>query len=177
MSQDLLAFEPIPMRIECYRPQAAQEAEEMGSLNGSIIQGKGNLAGIIGELMVQDYTGGVRAKPWSPDYDLVLTQHDDSKVDVKTLQTSLTTIDPHFVAAIPNWNLTQQCDSYVFCRVNLQKIGWILGWIPRKQFHEQRVLHVKDSVDADNPNGYRDDTWTVSLASLKPIRYYRRHDR
>lgn len=176
MSMTRLSGEIRPLPIDyALMVEARREADEIGALPGSILKGKGNLAGIVGELIIRDYTGGIRPKPFSIDYDLELVQHDNSKADVKTLQTSLLTVDERFVAAIPNWNLAQKCDSYIFCRVNLARArAWVLGWIPSEEFHEKRSLHKKGTEDDDNPNGYREDTWTIPIRQLNSISYYRR---
>ena len=61
------------------RQRSQEKAEEMGSLNNSILNGSGNYAGFLGEEIVNDYINGVIDNTY--DYDII---KDGLKFDVKS---------------------------------------------------------------------------------------------
>ena len=62
--------------------KARDKAVEMGRLHNSILNGGGNLAGFIGELIVLKVLGGEWSNTY--DYDILLGK---IKIDAKTKQT------------------------------------------------------------------------------------------
>ena len=57
---------------------ARQKAKELGKLNNSILKGKGNLAGFIGEQIALSFLGG----EWQNTYEYDILLSDGEKVDV-----------------------------------------------------------------------------------------------
>ena len=65
--------------------RAKKKAASVGVLQGSITGSLSNVVGAIGEIIVQDYTGGIEAN--SKDYDLMVGNR---RVDVKTKRCNTT---------------------------------------------------------------------------------------
>jgi len=97
------------------RDIASSRTNQQGSLNGSILDGQGTFAGMLGEI------AAVMAIPRlvianSYDYDLML---DGLTIDVKTVdRTSRPTKD--YMASVASWNTRQKTDFYLF--VSTQRI-------------------------------------------------------
>ena len=62
--------------------KAREKAVEMGKLHNSILRGKGNMSGFIGEQIALHILGGTWENTY--DYDMKVG---DTRIDVKTKQT------------------------------------------------------------------------------------------
>jgi len=141
----------------------------MGILNNSITEGEGNLAGAIGELKLLEYLGEDKARIHRTyDYDIVYM--DTLKIDVKTKRTTVPFVDEKYEASIANFNTEQDCDYYVFVRVNLEKrIGWLLGCISPKLYYSKSRFLKKGQLDGSNNFIVKADCWNVEYGDLFPI--------
>ena len=102
--------------------KAREKTVEMGKLYNSILRGKGNMSGFIGEQLALKVLGGA----WENTYDYDLKVN-DIRIDVKTKQTSVKPL-PHYECSIAAFNTKQDCDGYAFVRVlNDFSVGWFLG--------------------------------------------------
>jgi hypothetical protein len=143
---------------------ANSKAEAMGVLNKSILQGKGNLAGIVGEILVKEYLKAEQEESY--DYDL---SRDGITYDVKTKQVSTTPLE-HYECSIAEYQKKQDCDRYVFVRVNLtENKAWILGWIDKDDFFEEAKL-VKEG-EGGTSNGWtpKINCYNLQINRLKDI--------
>ncbi len=146
--------------------EAKKIARKMGVLDNSITKGKGNLAGIIGDLQVAREVNGFRAETY--DYD-VLTET-GLKVDVKTKRTTVMRIMPYYEASIAKYNTHQKCDVYAFCRVNLKEnLGFIIGWKEKKRYFRESVFLKKGEVDPSNNYTVKADCWNLPYSKLNPF--------
>ena len=102
---------------------ANSKAYELGSLRGSITEGRGNWAGFVGEMLVADYLGATLENTY--DYDLII---DGIRVDVKAKNTTATPrLD--YECSVADFNTKQKCDMYAFVRVDKEaNTAWILSW-------------------------------------------------
>ena len=138
--------------------RATVKAQEMGELRNSIRQGKGNLAGFLGEEVVM--------AAWVGSESDNTYQHDitfeGTTFEVKTKDR---TVAPRlsYEASVANYNTHQKADYYVF--VSLYRVketndyvrGYIIGIIPKNDYKTQaNFLNVGD---IDPSNG-----WKVSAA-------------
>ena len=132
-------------------------ADRMGAIKNSIRKGQGNLAGFIGELIVEYYIGDVQLHS-TKDHDMWLfpLSNDPLSVDVKTKQR---TVKPRgeYTCHIAATSEHQRCDIYIFCQVNLKpKLrAWILGWMTKKDFMKKSVALKKGQSLKDV--GYNND--------------------
>lgn len=134
---------PIPKDVIA---KAEQEAADMGGVHNSILSGRGNLAGFIGEEMVASLTGARREN--TKDYDLVSPE--GLTIDVKTKRTKFKPEDD-FEASIARTSLHQSCDIYCFVRV-LYNMSWayIVGFYPKAQYFEDATYLKKGDYDPSN---------------------------
>jgi hypothetical protein len=151
-----------------WKRAALKEAEEMGSLKKSITKGAGNQAGFIGERVVADYLGVKKANTYQ--YDLVNGQKEKT-YDVKTKRCKFKPL-PNYTVSVCALNTRQDCDAYVFVRVdNEMKNAWILGYMPKEQFFKKAKFCKKGDIDPDsNCNWrFREDCYNMYIKDLKNI--------
>ena len=141
---------------------ARQKAKELGKLNNSILKGKGNLAGFLGEQIALSFLGG----EWQNTYEYDILLSDGEKVDVKTKQTSVTPL-PEYDCSVAKYNTKQLCDSYAFVRVrNDFTVGWYLGKINKEDFLQKAVFMKKGDVDPSNNYRVRADCYNLKINAL-----------
>tara|TARA_R110002073_G_C9074053_1_gene546128 strand:+ start:21 stop:524 length:504 start_codon:yes stop_codon:yes gene_type:complete len=140
---------------------ATQKAEEMGKLNNSILKGKGNIAGFLGEQVALKVLGG----EWSNtfDYDIVVG---DIKVDVKTKQTTAKP-KPFYECSVAKYNTKQRCDAYAFVRVlkDFSK-GWYLGAMKKEDYLSKATPLKRGDVDPSNNFTVRADCYNLPISDL-----------
>ena len=144
---------------------ARKKANELGRLNNSILKGKGNLAGFIGEQIALSFLGGV----WQNTYEYDIVLPNGERIDVKTKQTSVTPL-PEYECSVANYNIKQKCDSYAFVRIkNDFTVGWYLGKISKEDFGKKSIFMQKGEVDPSNNYRVRADCYNVKIRELSPL--------
>jgi hypothetical protein len=145
--------------------KSKKKAEEMGRLKHSILKGKGNITGFLGEYMVADY---LKAKIENTyDYDIVKC---DIKIDVKSKKCS-SIPQPCYDCSVPAYNTKQKCDYYIFTRIlNDFKKGWILGIISKEKFFKNARLYKKGEVDKSNGLRFKEDSYNIKIKDLVELK-------
>lgn len=141
---------------------AREESEEIGSLNGSIEDGDGNVAGLFGELLFCEFIGGVRDNTYNYDIDF-----DGTKIDVKTKRR---TVDPktYYECSISDFNTSQDCDLYYFVSVRESyDRATLLGCLTPDEYYDKAEFHEEGDVDPDNGFVFKDDCWNVPIYQLR----------
>ena len=119
------------------------KAKELGSLRNSITRGGGNIIGFLGEEVAKHCLGGELENTY--DYDLVMK--DGTKIDVKTVATTVAPKD-HYNCVVAAANTKQKCDAYSFVRVKKDlSVGWYLGTMKKSDFFDIADKHTKGDVD------------------------------
>ena len=141
---------------------ATDKSIEMGKLNNSILKGRGNIAGFIGEQIAIQALKGV----WQNTYDYDITVG-DVKVDVKTKQTTVKPL-PHYECSVANYNTKQNCDAYAFVRVlKDQSVGWYLGSLNKKEYYDKATYIKKGDFDPSNNWTAHADCYNVRIDELE----------
>ena len=142
--------------------KARLKAKELGKLNNSILKGRGNLAGFVGEQIVLHVKGGT----WENSYDYDIILPDGTRTDVKTKQTGFTPL-PDYDCSVAKYNIKQDCDSYTFCRVKGDfTVGWYLGSMDKPKYLEQARYLRKGDVDPSNNFIVKADCYNVAIKDL-----------
>ena len=146
---------------------AEKKGRELGLLKNSITKGKSNVWGMLGEIVVAEFTKSKIVN--NRHYDL-LTQ-DGKKIEVKTKKTKLKhKPKPHFECSVCDHNSKQQCDYYVFVRVSTTcNKAWICGQISRKQFFKVARFFKKGDTDPRNNYKVHASCWNISISELCAI--------
>jgi hypothetical protein len=141
---------------------AKSRSDLMGVLASSRTQGKGNLAGFVGEALTERHTSGKLVESF--DYDIEIG---DLKIDVKTKSCSS---DPkgHYLCSVMSYQLKNECDGYIFARVNLASgVGWLLGYISKVDLLDRGFFAKKGSPDGRFT--FTEDCWNVQISNLDNI--------
>lgn len=132
-----------------------EKALKMGTLKNSITHGRGNVAGFLGEYIVQSFLGESNCEIVNTyDYDLLLKNPEPEKGHLRLeVKTKLCNTSPKtgYECSVADYNTKQDCDVYVFVRVlaGLKK-AWICGWKPKGEFFKQARQVKKGELDPTN---------------------------
>lgn len=143
----------------------ARELYEFSNLKDSIMEGRSNIYGALGEILVYDQYISIAEYAGFYDYDLLIK---DRKIDVKSKKTTVIP-QPHFHASVANANISQDCDYYCFVRIHESfYTGWLLGWKNKDEFFEKADFHKGGESDPQSSFGwqFRDDCWNLPIREL-----------
>lgn len=158
----------LPILIEEIQ-QAKIEAEKLGKLNRSILNGNGNLSGILGELAVLRYFGYLGAKRNNTfNHDLIIRGF---RFDVKTKQRKVDP-QPNHCGTVPDYS-NQDCQAYIFTSV-FQVDGkpshiHLCGWMGRDNFKRESTFYKKGDVNPENGWVCKMDCWNLEYSKMKTI--------
>jgi hypothetical protein len=144
---------------------AAEGLYTFGALNNSIMQGRSNGYGALGEVLFASRF---------PDWQKVESYNHDfvgptGTVDVKTKKTS---VDPlgNYNCSVAATSEHQQPDHYFFVRVHdAMRIGWLLGWLPREEFYRRAFFARKGELEPGTGWPFKADCWNVRVDQLLPV--------
>lgn len=155
------------------RLRAIKEAQEIGILEGSLTNGRGNKTGALGEIVAHQIIGGERVGAIHFSHDIALPN--GLTVDVKTTKAATRPL-PYFVARVyaserDREKLATKCDAYYFmrCHQNLHTV-WALGWMFADEFVEKAIFHPQGSVNREDGRMCRSDEYTVPISALRDAR-------
>ena len=139
---------------------AENKSRDMGVLNNSLLQGKGNLSGFIGEIAVKDILGATADNTY--DWDLILDN--GSTVDVKT-QAVNSIPQPYYDCNINEHSMKQSCNYFAFTRIlsDLSR-GWYLGMISKKKLLEKATFNRAGSPAANFM--FRFNCYTIPIQDI-----------
>jgi hypothetical protein len=145
--------------------RARKKATDMGRIANSITNGKGNLAGFIGEIVVADHIGAKEKNTY--DYDII--DQVGNTIDVKTKRCN-SEPKSYYDCSIAAHGTKQKCDMYVFVRVlnDLSK-AWILGKMMKKDYFKKATHHKKGELDPDNKFRFKADCYNVKIDQLDTV--------
>jgi len=123
----------------------ANELYSFANIRNSFTKGKSQLYGALGEIVIIDYLN-LPEKNYigSKDYDIL---YNDLRIDVKTKKVNSIPKGIYFNSIAVN-SLVQDCDAYIFVRVNKEMtMAWLCGFITKKEFMTNGVFYNKGDVD------------------------------
>jgi hypothetical protein len=147
-----------------FRGTEKSNAEKKQHINHHFDDGFGTYYGCLGEILVSDYLNCKIIDDY--EYDLV---HLNYKFDVKTLICN-TTPKQNYECQVAKY-YQQDCDGYIFTRILKDStLGWIVGWIFKKDFLDKAKIVGKDQVREDKTNHvYNGDFDIVLISELNEI--------
>jgi hypothetical protein len=144
---------------------AIEKDKEMGTLRNSITGGEKNYFGFLGEEIVASYLDAQTSNTY--DWDV---RHKDKYLEVKTKDTTAYPKGSYEVS-VAGYNTKQKCDYYVFVRILTDlSSGWILGYMPKKEYYEKARKMTKGQIDGTNNFEVKADCWNMFISDLKPIK-------
>ena len=150
--------------------RAKKRSKAMGIINNSITGGQGNIAGFLGEEVVNDLINGQIDDQY--DYDII---KGDLKIDVKTKRCT-SPPRPFYECSIAKTSDHQRCDLYIFVRIewhknkpNEWKTAWILGSMNRDEYFSQATFLNKGDVDPSNNFKVKADCFNLKISELNEL--------
>ena len=152
---------------------AYYKAIQMGELKNSIMNGKGNFIGFVGEAAVKSFFNiPLNTDQNTYDYDIILENH---PIDVKSKKTSVVP-SLNFECSVAAYNTKQKCKYYLFTRVyhpkdkRLPVSVYLMGYYPKELYYKNARFLKKGQIDGTNGFVVRDDCFNMYYQDLYPIK-------
>jgi|TARA_R110000751_G_scaffold42764_3_gene99045 hypothetical protein len=153
---------------EQMKQRAWSKSREMGTLKNSITSGGGNIAGFLGEQVANEVLKGEVTNTYN--YDIV--GKGGVRYDVKTKRCTSQPKD-YYECSIAALQIKQDCDHYVFVRIeNINgKWGraWVLGSYDKESYFKDAKFLKEGQIDGDNNFRVRADCYNIAIKDLKKI--------
>lgn len=152
------------MKEEVWKKAKRKENKKLKNLRNSIRGGDGNILGWLGEYVANTIIQGEIVN--TVNYDIV---KDGLKYDVKTKQC---TSEPKtsYACTVSAYNTRQECDNYVFVRIEkINRIwgrAWVLGWISKEDFLKKAHFLKKGERDGNTSFYARSDCYNLLISDL-----------
>lgn len=144
--------------------RAKSKAEEMGRIRNSILRGKGNVAGFIGEEMVLKAFNNFKSNNTYDSDVLFRVVH----FEIKTKRCNSIPL-PNYACSVASSNISQKAPYYIFCRVlNTMDKGWIVGYMNKEIYFKKAIFLKKGDKDPYDPKfTVKADCFNVPILKLK----------
>ena len=140
----------------------------MGTLKNSITSGDGNIAGFLGEQVANEVLKGEVTNTYN--YDIV--GKGGVRYDVKTKRCTSQPRD-YYECSIAALQIKQDCDRYVFVRIeNINgKWGraWVLGSYQKESYFKDARFLKEGQIDGDNNFRVKADCYNIAIKDLKKV--------
>ena len=149
--------------------KAQMEASRIGVLNNSILQGKGNLAGKIGEEIAISCFGAESIDAYG--YDVLMHGR---KIEIKTKKRKVSP-QLNYEVSIAKTSVHQalDADTYLFISLTMDGDipvkGWICGEMPVKEYFNKARFVEKGEYDYTNGFICKTDMYNMRIAELYPV--------
>ena len=152
---------------------AKEKAKSLGKINNSILKGKGNFAGYLGEEIVASY---IKADIISNDEGEEKYNHDlvrnGQTIEVKTKRRTVPPKD-FYDASVAHTSLHQNPDLYIFVSIQFQGStpikAWICGQKDSTEYFKQSTLYTKGDVDPSNGWKVSTDCYNLPYEDLDSL--------
>lgn len=153
----------IEINISDKQRQEAFSLYPFSNLNNSIMEGRSNIYGALGEVVIRDCFGGRIVGDF--DYDLII---DSLRVDVKTKKTTVRPRPEYNCSVV---HLNQDCDYYLFVRIlsDLTK-AYLLGYLSRDEMRQKATFNRKGEIETHIFN-FRADCYNVRVDKLNEFNH------
>jgi len=149
------------MKIIPHTKEMIKEAQEwgksLGAIKNSIVRGRGNMAGKLGELAFSAYIGSPLED--RSDYDMI---HGGERLEIKTKRRTVPPLQDYDVSVAPT-STHQKADRYVFISIEFDrkdkknnfygvKSVWLCGDKDVAEYRKNAFLHTMGSM---KPSGVK----------------------
>ena len=163
------------MKIIPHTEKMVKEAKawgkEIGAIKNSIVRGRGNMAGKLGELAFSAYVGSPLED--KTNYDMV---HYGEKLEIKTKRRTVPPLQDYDVS-IATTSTHQKADRYVFISIEFDrkdkrnnfygvKSIWLCGDKGVEEYRKDAFLYTRGSVDPSNGFKVKVDMLNMRIRDL-----------
>jgi hypothetical protein len=143
----------------CERAQT--KAEQLGALKNSILEGKGNLSGYLGEeAALSTYPNAKHVDSY--DCDITIS---GNTFDVKTKKRTVPP-QPSYECSVAAANTKQDTDFYLFVSLWNYAKAYIIGFMPKVEYFSRARFLRKGEIDGSNRFKVRDDCFNIFFYEL-----------
>ena len=133
---------------------AKEKSENLGAINNSILKGKGNFAGYLGEEIVAHYIKADIVSNSEYNHDLL---KNNQRIEVKTKRRTVEPQD-HYDASVAYTSRHQSPDLYIFTSIQFKNGTPIKAWIcgkkePKEYFKRAIIVGVLVFFISNNIKG------------------------
>ena len=160
--------------------RAKAKANNLGSIRNSILKGRGNLAGYLGEEALAPHIGAeiVSNNRGLDKYNHDLLMKDGNRVEVKTKRR---TVKPrsNYDVSVAHTSTHQKPDVYAFISLEFERSSnthpksyyglknvWLCGFMSAEEYMEKAVIWKKGKVDKTNNFKTHVDMYNLSIDQL-----------
>ena len=161
---------------------AISKAKSLGWIRDSATEGRGNLAGYLGEEALArplgaDIVSNDRGRE-KYNYDLVLP--DGRRVEVKTKRRTVAP-RPHYDVSVAQTSKHQQPDLYAFISLEFERAtkthpkeyyglrnAWLCGYMTAKDFWERADFWKSGRIDTSNNFKTHVDMYNMRISDISP---------
>ena len=160
--------------------RAKEKSQSLGSLNNSILEGHGNIAGYLGEEALSSF---INATIMSSDDGREKYNHDlllnGKKIEVKTKRRTCKPYSNYDVSVVKT-SMHQVPDIYAFVSIECNEIVqkspkiykgikniWLCGFVTSEYFKDNARFIQKGQIDPSNGFKSHADMYNMSISSLK----------
>jgi len=151
------------------RVRAETRAKAMGAINHSILKGKGNITGFIGEEVVAHLLGIPPSDTF--DYDFV---KNGVKFDVKTKWRNVPP-QPHYTCSVEQRQIhihKQDCHAYIFVSTDKSYTkAWVIGVLSKQEFLKLADTVPEGTFDPANQWSCSRDCFSVRMDEVRPLHF------
>ena len=152
---------------------ARNKAKNLGKINNSILKGKGNFAGYLGEEIVASY---IQAEIISNDEGEEKYNHDltrgGKKIEVKSKRRTVPPRD-YYDASVAETSAHQKPDIYIFTSIQFKGSepikAWICGQKDAREYFAEANFYAKGDIDPSNGWKVSTDCHNLPYKDLDPV--------
>tara|TARA_B100000029_G_scaffold323871_1_gene316252 strand:- start:3116 stop:3646 length:531 start_codon:yes stop_codon:yes gene_type:complete len=153
--------------------RAIDKSKWLGKINNSILKGRGNFAGFLGEEIVADYIQAeIISKSKSAErfnYDLI---KGSQKIEVKSKRRKVPPKD-FYDASVAETSAHQRPDIYIFTSIQFKNHkpirAWICGQKDAKEYFQQANFYAEGDIDPSNGWKVSTDCHNLPYKDLDPV--------
>jgi|TARA_Y100000310_G_scaffold73225_1_gene69397 hypothetical protein len=149
---------------------AKEKSENLGAINNSILKGKGNFAGYLGEEIVAHYIKADIVSNSEYNHDLL---KNNQRIEVKTKRRTVEPQD-HYDASVAYTSRHQSPDLYIFTSIQFKNgtpiKAWICGKKEPKEYFKKAIFHAKGDIDPSNQWKVSTDCYNLPYEELDPLK-------
>jgi len=164
---------------------AISSANALGSINNSILNGGGNVAGYLGEYAVGYDLGAkiISNKKGKEKYNNDLRWY-DKKIEVKTKRRTVAPLLKYEVS-IAETSIHQQPDIYAFVSIHCKELIsknprkyrgiidiWLCGYMGYNEYFEKAVYYKKGQIDKSNGFKVHRNMYNMKIGDLYEEIYF-----
>lgn len=151
--------------------ERAMRLYDFDTLNNSIMSGKSNIYGALGEILAFDVFSKFMPVDMKSTYDYDMIFDNRVRVDVKSKRINVRPQES-YNCSIAACNTTQKCDMYLFCKIKEDlSVGYIVGYCDKDEYFRRATFGKQGTMDRDTGFFIKADCYNLQIKDLDKINW------